>query len=84
MKKYFIAMPILLFLSACATAYKNAGDPESSQAYVIECAENTEACFNKAAEICPGGYLTKSISAVGSTSLLIFPTQLRTIEIRCK
>lgn len=84
MKKQLLTLSILPFLVACASAYKNEGDPESKDSYVIECQEATAACFEKAKEVCPTGYITKSVSAVGATSLLLFPTQLRTIEVRCK
>lgn len=83
MKKLFLLLASI-GLSACATAYRNEGDLESKESYLIECRDVTSACFSKAAEVCPKGYETKKISAVGATSLILFPTQLRSIEINCK
>lgn len=81
-------LSLVILMSAtfvgCATAYKNEGDARGRQAYVIECGEETGACFSKAKELCPQGYVTDEISAVGATSLLLFPAQLRTVNISCK
>jgi len=86
--KTFINTIFTLLISAtfvgCATAYKNEGDPQGRQSYVIECGQETSACFSKAKILCPQGYVTDEISAVGATSLLLFPAQLRTVNISCK
>lgn len=84
MKKLIFVSLNALFLQACATAYKDLGDVNSKESYVIECREETQACFDKAEQLCPNGYITKQVSAVGATSLLLFPAQLRTLHVSCK
>ena len=84
MKKLTLLLPVGFFLMSCASAYKNDGALDGKTAYVIECDQDTEACFEKAKEVCPAGYVTTKVSAVGATSLLLFPAQLRTIEVSCK
>lgn len=84
MKRKIVLLMMLSALASCPTAYKNEGDPDGKEAFVIECASETGMCFKKAKEVCPKGYLTTKVSAAGATSLLLFPAQLRTIEVTCK
>ena len=83
-RQKLICLLLLPLLASCASAYKNEGDPEGKVAFVIECREETSGCFAKAKELCPKGYVTTHVSAVGATSLLLFAVQLRTLEVQCK
>ncbi|MES2800950.1 MAG: lipoprotein [Bdellovibrionota bacterium] len=84
MKKLIYLALATLLLTSCATAYRNEGGPVGKESYVIECEQETNACFEKAKEVCKSGYVTTNISAVGATTLLFFAAQLRTIEVYCK
>lgn len=84
MKSKIVLVLMLAVLASCATAYKNEGDPGGKEAYVIECEQQTGKCFEKANKVCPNGYITTKVSAVAATSLLLFPAQLRTLEVTCK
>jgi len=56
MKPIRALMLVTLVLGGCATSHPIKG-PNAKTAYVVKCASSTiDACYEKAAEVCPAGY----------------------------
>ena len=51
----FSALLLLPLLSSCVDVVTAAG-PDGKPAYVIDCDVESQRCFDRAAELCPGGY----------------------------
>lgn len=57
MKRRYAVVMAVLFLAGCATAKPVMG-PNGGKAYIVQCGSaGMEFCYEKAAEVCPAGYV---------------------------
>ncbi|MBL7663816.1 MAG: hypothetical protein JNM93_01690 [Bacteriovoracaceae bacterium] len=78
----FISFVLLSVLLGCATAKKIMA-PSGNEGYLIQDCSSAEACYEKAAEVCPKGYkLHNNSNDVDSINGQVYTST--TLLIECK